>query len=87
MLFLLFFATHASPIMETKIKELVKMLTVISWFSPRIKDIHYSIYVDYALAKSKHYCRMEDGKKALYWSQLASKYLLKRIDLLSKKRA
>jgi hypothetical protein len=63
------------------------MLTVISWFSPRIKEIQYSIYVDYALEKSKYYCKMKDAKKALYWSQLASKYLLKRIDLLGKKRA
>ena len=63
------------------------MLTVISWFSPRIKDIHYSIYVDYALKKSKYYCKMRDGKKALYWSQLASKYLIKRFELMSRKRA
>lgn len=62
------------------------MLTVISWFSPRIKDIHYSIYVEYAVAKAKYYCRIRDNEKALYWSQLASEYLIKRLELLTKKR-
>lgn len=61
------------------------MLTVISWFSPKIKDIHYSIYAEYALQKAKYYCRLEDGKKALYWSIMASKYLIKQFDLKVKK--
>ena len=63
------------------------MLTVISWFSSRIKDIHYSIYVDYAIEKSKYYCKMRDGEKALFWSKVASDYLIKRLDLAIKKRA
>lgn len=63
------------------------MLTVISWFSPRIKDIHYSIYAEYALQQAKYYCKIKDGKKALYWSTKASEYLIKRLDLMTKKRA
>lgn len=63
------------------------MLTVISWFSPKIKSIHYAIYADYAIAKAKHYCKMQDGKKALYWSIMASKYLMKQFDLMCKKES
>lgn len=62
------------------------MLTLVSWFSPRIKDIHYSIYAEYALTKVKYYCKMKEGKKALYWSTVASKYLMKRFELMCKKR-
>lgn len=61
------------------------MLTIMSLFVPRIKDIHYSIMSDYCLAKAKYYCRLEDGKKGLYWSQMATKYLLKRLDLLERR--
>ncbi len=62
------------------------MLTVLSKLVPDIKDIHYSIYVEYCGAQSKYYCEMKDMKKALYWSKLMTKYLLKRVDLLAKKR-
>lgn len=61
------------------------MLTVISWFAPRIKDIQYSIYVEYAIERSKYYCEMEDLEKSLYWSKVGCEYLLKRLDLWSKK--
>lgn len=63
------------------------MLTIISLFSPTIKDIHYSIMAEYCLQRAKYYCRLEDGKNGLYWSQMASKYLIKRLDLMSKRRA
>lgn len=61
------------------------MLTVMRLFVPSIKDIHYSIMEHYCLEQAKYYCRLEDGKKGLYWSQMASKYLLKRLDLLAKR--
>ena len=63
------------------------MLTILSLFVPRIKDIHYSIMANYCLERAKYYCRLGDGKNGLYWSQMASKYILKRLDLLVKKRA
>ncbi len=61
------------------------MLTVASWFVPNLKDIHYSIFVEYCMEKSKYYCRKKEGKKALYWSSLASKYLIKRFELRVKR--
>lgn len=63
------------------------MLTIISLFSPRIKDIQYSILAEYCLQRAKYYCRLEDGKNGLYWSQMASKHLMKRFELMTKKRA
>lgn len=69
------------------IEELVKMLTILSYFMPNIKDIHNSIYVEYCVAQAKHYCMKKNAKEIRYWSNLANKYLLKRIDYVFKKRA
>lgn len=63
------------------------MLTILGWFVPSIKDTRYSILVEYCTECAKYYCRKEDGVKALYWSTMASKYLMKRFDLYCKKRA
>lgn len=62
------------------------MLTVLSKLVPDIRDIHYSIYVVYCGAQCKYYCRKEDREKAIYWFKLETKYLMKRIKLLSRKR-
>ena len=61
------------------------MLTLLSYISPKYKDIRYSILVEYCCAQAKYYCKKKDPKKVLYWSNLASDYLLKRLDLLNKK--
>lgn len=61
------------------------MLTIMRLFVPRIKDIHYSIMAYYCLEQSKYYCRLEDGERGLYWSRMACKYLLKRLNLLAKR--
>ena len=63
------------------------MLTVLRLFVPNIKDIYYSIMVEYCVANAKYYCKMKDNEKTLYWSALASEYLVKRCELLFKKRA
>ena len=62
------------------------MLTILSCFVPNIKDIKYSIYVEYCAERAKYYCKKKDVEKILYWSNLACEYLLKRLDLRSKKR-
>lgn len=61
------------------------MLTVLRYLSPNSRDKYYSIMVEYCVAQAKYYCKLENTKKASYWSRLATKYLLKRIDLLQKK--
>lgn len=61
------------------------MLTVLGWFIPNIRDIRYSIFAKYCIESAKYYCRMEDGVKALYWSTMASKYLMKQFELRHKK--
>ena len=61
------------------------MLTLLGYFVPDLKDIRYSIMVEYCAKMAKHYCILRDNEKILYWSNLATKYLLKRIALLSKK--
>lgn len=63
------------------------MLTILGWFVNDIKDIRYSIYVEYCAAHAKHYCKIKDKEKAMYWSNAMSKYLLKRFELHHKKRA
>ena len=71
--------------MKNKIKELVEMLTVVRYFVPNLKDIHYSIMVEYCVAQSKYYCMIDEPVKALYWTKLSTKYLLKRLDVLHKR--
>ena len=61
------------------------MLTVLSYIVPTLKDIRYSIMVEYCARMAKYYCKLQDSKNALYWSVLASKYVIKRIDLINKK--
>lgn len=61
------------------------MLTVLSYIVPTLKDIRYSIMVEYCAEMAKYYCKLRDSKNALYWSALASKYVIKRIDLINKK--
>lgn len=61
------------------------MLTVLSYIIPDLRDIRYSIMVEYCAKMAKYYCKIQDPKKILYWSNLASKYLIKRLDLLNKK--
>ena len=63
------------------------MLTILRYFIPNIKDIHYSIMVKYCSANAKYYCKMKDIKNAAYWSKQMSKYLIKRLELVLKKRA
>ena len=63
------------------------MLTLLSYFSPNIRDIHNSIYVEYCVAQAKYYCIKKNVKEIHYWSNLANKYLLKRLDYVIKKRA
>lgn len=63
------------------------MLTILRYFVPSIKDIHYSIMVEYCAANAKRYCKMKDVKNALYWSEKMSEYLIKRLELILKKRA
>lgn len=62
------------------------MLTLLRCFIPNIKDIHYSIMVEYRAANAKHYCKMKDIRNASYWSEKMSKYLLKRAELIFRKR-
>lgn len=63
------------------------MLTMLSYISPRLKDIRYSIMVEYCVAQAKYYCKKNDLKNISYWSKLAAKYLLKRLELLDKNGA
>jgi hypothetical protein len=62
------------------------MLTVLSKLVPDIRDIHYSIYAEYCGAQCKYHCKMKDKEKALYWFKLESKYLMKRVEILTRKR-
>jgi hypothetical protein len=62
------------------------MLTLLGCIVPDMKDIRYSIMVEYCVANAKHYCRLKDAERVLYWSQLASDYLIKRLELCSRKR-
>lgn len=63
------------------------MLTLLSYFSPNIRDIHNSIYVEYCVAQAKYYAMKMNKKEVIHWSNLANKHLLKRIDYVIKKRA
>lgn len=60
------------------------MLTVLSYLVPNMKDIRHSIMVEYCVAQTKYYCRLKDPKQVLYWSSLATEYLLKRLDYVEK---
>lgn len=62
------------------------MLTMLGYLVPDMRDIRYSIMVEYCCAQAKYYCKLEDPNKIVYWSNLASKYLIKRLDLMTKKR-
>lgn len=62
------------------------MLTVLSYFVPSIKSAKYSIMAEYCMANAKYYCKMKNKEQALYWSEKSTEYLLKQIDLKSKKR-
>lgn len=61
------------------------MLTVLGYFVPGIKDIYYSIMVEYCRANVKYFCQIKDKENVLYWSVLMSKYLTKRFELKCKK--
>jgi hypothetical protein len=72
---------------KNNIEELVEMLTVLSHFIPSIKSMKYSIMAEYCMANAKHYSIMKNKEQALYWSEMSTKYLLKLIELKSRKRA
>lgn len=61
------------------------MLTVLRYCNLNLKDIHYSIMVEWCIANSKHYMANEDFKRAAHWSKQSAKYLLKRLDVLHKR--
>ena len=63
------------------------MLTVLRCFVPNLKDIHYSIMVEYCARLAKYYCHMNDVKQGIYWTSMASEYLIKRLELQLKKGA
>lgn len=62
------------------------MLTVLRCFVPKIKDIHYSIMVEYCMAQARHYSTKKNTKKTLYWCEKTSKYLMKQFELFTRKR-
>ena len=59
------------------------MLTIMRTFMPNHKLAYYGILVDLCIAKAQYYAST-DPEKGAYWAKQACKYLLKRIDVLSR---
>ena len=59
------------------------MLTVLTLFMPRLKEKHYAVMVEWCIAQSRYYSDI-DVEQAVYWTKMAYKYLLKRLDAVEK---
>ena len=59
------------------------MLTVLRLFIPRLQEQHYAVMVEWCVAQSRYYSDI-DVEKAVYWTKMAYKYLLKRLETIGK---